>query len=83
VGEEWHLAEIRALLDRHAIVDCMMRYARGVDRLDRELVVSAFHPDAVIDQGMFVGSPVRFADWALSMHERLHESHQHFVMNHL
>ena len=40
---------IRDLLDRQAIHDVMMRYCRGVDRLDADLIASAYHPDAYDD----------------------------------
>jgi ketosteroid isomerase-like protein len=48
---ELHEAEFRALLDRARIHDVLMRYSRGVDRGDGELVVSCFHPDATLDYG--------------------------------
>ena len=35
--------------DREAITDCLYRYTRGIDRLDRDLVRSAYHDDAVDD----------------------------------
>jgi hypothetical protein len=69
--------------DRQAIYGCVLRYARGVDRLDRSLVESAFFLDAIIDQGMFVGRPAEFADWAIAMHWRVHLAHQHIIANHL
>ena len=37
---------LRALLDRAAIQDVLLRYARGVDRRDLDLVASCFTPDA-------------------------------------
>ncbi len=40
---------IKELLDKQAIHDVMMRYCRGVDRLDAELIGSAYHPDAYDD----------------------------------
>ena len=70
------------LQDRQAILDCLMRYSRGVDRLDRDLIVSAYHPDATDDHGMFVGGPEAFADWVVDMHSRTHVSHQHCLFNH-
>ncbi len=45
------------LLDRQDILDCLTRFSRGMDRFDRELLLSAFHPDAVIAAGDFVGGP--------------------------
>ena len=39
--------KVRQLVDRQEILDCMHRYARGVDRMDAELLQSAFHEDAL------------------------------------
>jgi len=38
--------ELRALLDKQAIYDAMMRYCRGVDRCDEELMGSIYHEGA-------------------------------------
>jgi hypothetical protein len=70
------------LADRQAIHDCLVRYSRGVDRLDRELLLSVYHPDAIDDHGMFVGGPKDFADWVIDMHSSMHLSQQHCLMNH-
>lgn len=40
---------VRALLDRAAIHDVLLRYANGIDRRDLPLVASCFTPDAVYD----------------------------------
>src|ERR1700737_3896836 len=72
------VAELR---DRQAIHDCLMTYSRGIDRHDRELLLSVYHDDAIDDHGVFVGSPAEFVDWALDMHTRLHLSHQHCIYN--
>ena len=70
------------LWDREQIRKCLNRYARGVDRFDRELILSAFHPDAIDEHGKFVGTREEFVDWALDMHERAQLSHQHCLLNH-
>jgi hypothetical protein len=69
------------LQDRQAIQDVLMTYSRGIDRLDRELLMSVYHDDAIDDHGVFVGSPEEFADWAIAMHTATHLSHQHCVLN--
>jgi hypothetical protein len=69
------------LADREAIRDCLMRYSRGVDRLDRELILSCYHPDAVDDHGVFIGDPEAFADWVIPMHTTTHLLHQHAIFN--
>jgi len=73
---------LRELQDREEIYDCLMRYSRGVDRLDRDLILSAYHEDAIDDHGMFVGNPQEFADWVISMHSQTHLSHLHSLFNH-
>lgn len=42
---------------REQIRDALSRYARGVDRLDLDLALSAFHPGAVDHHGRNVGDP--------------------------
>jgi hypothetical protein len=72
---------VTELADRQAIRDVLMTYSRGIDRLDRELLLSVYHADAVDDHGVFVGSPAEFADWAIAMHTATHLSHQHCIFN--
>jgi hypothetical protein len=73
---------IQVLIDRQAILDCLMRYCRGVDRLDRELVLSAYHADAIDDHGAFVGTREEFVKWAFALHETGQISTQHHLTNH-
>lgn len=44
-------ASVKAVLDKQEIHDVVMRYCRGVDRYDRELIASVFHEDAEYDLG--------------------------------
>ncbi len=75
-------AELQTVLDRQAILDCLNRYNRGVDRCDEELLLSAYHEDATECHGTFTGPPAEFArsirptqaSWAGS---------QHHITNHL
>ena len=55
--------EIARFKDRQAIYDCLMRYCRGVDRLDVELLKSAYHEDATDDHGIFNGNAWEFAEF--------------------
>lgn len=75
-------ASVRELTDRQAILDCVHRYCRGVDRFDRDLVLSAYHPDAIDDHGAFVGSREAFVEWAFDLHREYQISHHHMVSNH-
>jgi ketosteroid isomerase-like protein len=71
--------EIQHLLDRQAIVDCLHRYSRGLDRHDEELLASAYHEDAVDHHGDFLGPPSEFVPWANALHESEWEAHTHFL----
>lgn len=72
---------ITELLDRQSIWDCMLRYTRGVDRLDEELIRSAFWEDAHDSHGPVNGSTQDFLDfWLPTQPQR--EVAQHFVTNH-
>jgi hypothetical protein len=73
---------VRELHDRQAIRDKLVAYCRGVDRMDRELVLSVYHPDAIDDHGLFVGGPEAFVDWAFSLHGARQVAHQHIIANH-
>lgn len=76
------LARLSELLDRQDILDCLVRFSRGMDRFDRDLFLSAFHPDAVIAAGEFVGGPVPLYDWASKLHERGQSGTHHNLLNH-
>lgn len=75
------LRTVAELKDRSEIHQCLMTYSRAVDRLDRDLLLSVYHPDAIDDHGVFVGGPEAFADWVIDMHTRTHLSHQHCQFN--
>ena len=82
VSDEQMKSMMQELWDREAIRQCLNRYARGVDRFDRDIILSAFHPDAIDEHGKFVGNPREFVEWALGQHSRAHLTHQHCLLNH-
>ncbi|ONH31655.1 nuclear transport factor 2 family protein [Pseudofrankia asymbiotica] len=73
---------LQELIDRQDILDCVHRYTRGVDRLDEELLRSAYHPDAIDDHGIFHGPVDEFIAWAFAGHRANHRAEQHYVTNH-
>lgn len=75
-------AAVEEIQSRHAIHDCVLRYCRGGDRLDRDMMVSAYHPDGIEEHGKFVGSAAEFVDFAVKQHTDAHLTTQHYVMNH-
>lgn len=76
------IAIITELKDRQDIYDCIMRYCRGIDRLDRELLLSAYHPDAIDDHGPYAGPLEGFADYAFNLHGTRQQRTLHHVTNH-
>jgi hypothetical protein len=76
------LARLEQLLDRQDILDCLVRFCRGMDRFDRELFLSAFHGDAIIAAGPFVGGPEKLFDWASQLHEQGQSATLHYMLNH-
>ena len=74
-------AAVREIQDRQAILDCITRFCRGVDRMDRDLILSAYHPDAVDDHGVFVGGPEALTDWMLVVCQKI-EGSAHMIGNH-
>lgn len=71
---------IRVLTDRQAILDCSHRFCRGVNRLDRDVLRSAFHADAIDDHGFFLGGVEELVRWIESLYTNLRVT-QHFVTN--
>ncbi|MCK9543072.1 MAG: nuclear transport factor 2 family protein [Novosphingobium sp.] len=73
---------VRELWDKQKIREAVTRYCRGVDRMDREMFLSAYHPDAIDDHGFFVGGPEDFWNWVNHYHTNAQVAHQHAITNH-
>lgn len=52
-----------------------------MDGFDRALFLSAFHPDAVIAAGDFVGGPADLYDWAFAIHDQGQVATHHDLLN--
>ena len=75
------LARLERLADKQDILECLTRFSRGMDRFDREVFLSAFHEDATMAAGPFVGSPADCYDWASAMHEQGQVATHHNLLN--
>jgi hypothetical protein len=73
---------LQSLLDKQEIHEVLMRYCRGIDRCDAELLYSVYHPDATDDHGLFTGKAVDFIPWAIKSLVR-DESTSHYIANEL
>jgi ketosteroid isomerase-like protein len=65
-------SEIRAVL---------ARYCRGVDRGDRDLILSVYHDDAHDDHGNYNGDAIGFAEQIITKFDAAPEIGQHHVTN--
>jgi hypothetical protein len=74
-------ARLERLIDQQDILDCLTRFSRGMDRFDRDSFLSAFHPDATIAAGAFVGGPVDLYDWSTALHEAGQAATHHNLLN--
>ncbi|HEB91815.1 MAG TPA: nuclear transport factor 2 family protein [Deltaproteobacteria bacterium] len=73
--------DIRSLLDERTIRHILARYCRGLDRMDKDMAYSSWHPDATaVYDGLFEGSGHDFIDWAWKTHAEL-DRHFHQINN--
>jgi len=75
-----HDAALQALLDKNAIYECMLRYTRGLDRLELDLFRSAYWPDAHTCHGTVNGTPDDMLDWWMPFQPG-RETGQHAISN--
>jgi hypothetical protein len=57
--------ELRALLERDKIRECVTRLARGEDRRDAKLISASYWPDSTTDYGVFIGSFDKYLAWVV------------------
>jgi hypothetical protein len=74
--------ELRRFVDEAAIRKVHMRYCRGIDRMDWDLVRSCYHPDAVDDHGEYVGGIEGFIEYCKAGTPSFERTF-HFTGNHL
>lgn len=68
------------LLAKQTCTDLVHSFARAVDRCDREMILSLFHPDGTDDHGQFRGTAREFVDWVIPVLQAM-ERTQHFISN--
>ena len=76
------LQDVQHLKDRQAILDVVMRHARGHDRHDEELQRSCFWDDGADEHGQFVTPGVDYGAWANRTHAAGYFLHMHNITNH-
>ncbi len=74
------MTPIEEMLAECEIEKVLRRYARGIDRMDREMVERCYWPDAVDWHGSFRGTRDEFIDWAFDLLGR-HWATMHHLAN--
>ncbi|MCC7411426.1 MAG: nuclear transport factor 2 family protein [Gammaproteobacteria bacterium] len=70
------LRQVEELTAREAIRDCIQRFCRALDRLDRELLASVFHADAQLDYGsIYRGGVEGFVEVAMQFQGAMRDTH--------
>jgi hypothetical protein len=71
---------LRRLADRVAIQEALARYARGIDRRDWDILRSAYHPDAIINQAGHEGGVEALIAGFLPRHSLIEQA-MHMLTN--
>ncbi len=72
----------QVMLAEHEITKALVRYARGIDRCDEELLRSAYHDDAYDDHGgRFRGPVSEFVPWVIAHLRKSFVSTMHTLHN--
>src|SRR6202042_2408753 len=79
-GQPDQSGSLARLLAKDAISDAILRFARGADRSDLELMRSAYWPDATDDHGNFSGNALEFTEFAIEVLKRFRAT-MHFITN--
>jgi hypothetical protein len=72
---------LHELFAKQQIYEVLVRYCRGVDRLDKDIILSVYHPGANDDHGGFNGPVEQFVDWVFGNHKGKIEACTHFLGN--
>jgi hypothetical protein len=72
---------LERLLAAEEIRQVVLRYCRGVDRLDVDVMRSAYLPGAVDHHGVYVGDAEGFCERVVGSHAR-YDATMHCVLNH-
>ena len=72
---------LQKLADQQSIRDVLSRYCRGLDRMDRALADTVWHPlGTALYDGIFEGTGAGFLDWVWEAHANM-DRHSHQITN--
>jgi hypothetical protein len=72
---------LQELIDKQSIHEVLVRYCRGVDRCDEELIRSAFHTDSYDDHGYWKGSGHELASFLANRLQNANSATTHSITN--
>lgn len=72
---------INAMLDKQAIYEVLVRYCRGADRCDADLIGSVYHEDAYDDHGYWKGYGREFASFVSARLDAANVATTHSISN--
>jgi hypothetical protein len=73
-GGSFDKSVLRALIDKEAIRDVLLRYSHGMDRRDSEVIASVFWPDSPLEYGMYTGTGPDFSTFIVSWFDSMQMS---------
>lgn len=73
--------QLRILIAKQELYENMVRYCRGMDRKELDLMKSTFWPESTEDHGMYVGLSHDFCEWACSVQQEASYKASHYVTN--
>ena len=73
---------LQAAVDKSEITELLARFARGIDRIDENLLRSVLHHDATLDfgPGVFQGTGGDYVHWVMGVLQGIRSSH-HLIGN--
>jgi hypothetical protein len=75
------VSDVERLIAKQEITEVLYRYCRGMDRMDRELTSSAWHPDGTAQNGdRFFGTGEEYIDRVWPAHGAM-KLHNHQTVN--
>jgi hypothetical protein len=71
-GKQMNDQTVDTLLAKQTIAELIYTYPRGLDRLDRDLLLSIAHPTATVEfSTMFKGTWSAYVDWLMKAHHAM------------
>jgi ketosteroid isomerase-like protein len=74
-------ARLHRMADKQEIEEVLLRWCRGLDRGDEELMSATYHPDAVDEHGQVTYTAESAARLYIEKHKRAFKRHMHLTLN--